>query len=43
MSPRLLRAFTRIIALRAPILAAYALLLAAAVALAVGIRPAPRP
>ncbi|WP_242343842.1 efflux RND transporter permease subunit [Anaeromyxobacter terrae] len=38
MSPRLLRAFSRIVALRAPILAAYALLLVAAVALAVGIR-----
>ncbi|WP_242354931.1 MULTISPECIES: RND family transporter [unclassified Anaeromyxobacter] len=38
MSPRLLRVFTRIVALRAPILAAYALLAAVAVALAVGIR-----
>ena len=38
MSPRLSRVFTRIVALRAAILSAYALLIAAAVALAAGIR-----
>jgi uncharacterized protein len=38
MSPRPTRVFTRIVALRTPILAAYALLLAASVVLAIGIR-----